>query len=301
MRARRSLLLFILCALLGLNACSGVVKNLTQLAKLQKQLMDKYAEKDVNVLLQNNYLTVSFINSPLNQKDDATRAARADDVAKFVVKNFPPIPQIRSIWIVFVKSETHFIIYRQSKALGVFSFNNRGESLRRTEGTVAPDSNDPLSTDVKFDPRRNETDIGIQRVQLDADPDHGIAMVPYYTAKGDARGPVGSAVAPSSVTLDFASYADRPIFSGDSRLEIICDGQAQFSGKARLLQSQESGSEGSHAQFLTAEIPFADFRRMGEAHKTTVKLDPKQFDLKPEAVAALKRMAGFVAPAGARE
>ncbi|HYX31335.1 MAG TPA: hypothetical protein VE863_22560 [Pyrinomonadaceae bacterium] len=279
------------------------MKNLTQLAKLQKQLIDKYQEKEVNVNLQNNaYLTISFINSPLNQQDDATRAARAEDVAKFVVKNFPPIRQIQQIWIVFLKSESRFIIFHYSQALGAFSFNNRGELLRRPNvPNVAPDSEDPLNPSVKFDPRRNETDIGLERVQLDRDPDHGIAMVPYYTAKGDARGPVRSAAAPSSVTLDFASYAEQPIFSGDSRLEIICDGKTQFAGNARLLQPQESGTAAGHAQFLTVEIPFSDFRRMGEAHKTTVRLNAKQFDLNSDAIAALKRMASFVAPGAASE
>ena len=306
---RRQTALAICLGMACLSACSsGLFKQLSEIAKLRQELMDKYQEKEINVHLQNDaYLTISMVNSPLNEADDAARGARAADVAKFVAKRLPSIQQLKSIWIVFVKSETRFVVFHYSRSLGAFVFNNRGESIRpgepqltTTTNTTTTD-NDPLSPSVKFNQARNETDISLIRIQLAGDTDHGIALVPYYTAQGDARGPGRSATAPRLVTFDFASYADRPIFSADSKLEITCDGARGFSGNAHLLKPQESGSEGSKAQFLMAEIPFDQFVKIGEAHQVQMKLNDQKYDLSPEAIAALKRMAGFVNPVTARK
>ena len=302
LRRPTALAICLLVALVCLSSCSsGLFKQLSEIAKLRQELMTRYQEKDVNVHLQNDvYLTISLINSPLNRQDDAAREARAAEVAQFVVKRLPSIQQIKSIWIVFVKSETRWVVFHYSESLGAFVFNNRGEPIRRNEPLPATTNtttdDDPLSPSIKFNPGRNETDISLTRVQLAGDTNHGIALVPYYTARGDARGPGHLAAPPPSVTFDFASYADRPVFSDDSKLEIICDGVKGFSGKAHLLKPQASGSEGSAAQFLMAEIPFDKFVKIGEAHKVQVKLNDKRYDLSPEAIGALNRMAGFVNP-----
>jgi len=305
LRRRTVLAIYLLVGLACLSSCSsGLFKQLSEMSRLRQELMNKFQEKDINVHLQNDvYLTISLVNSPLNRQDNAAREARAAEVAKFVAKNFPRIQQIKSIWVMFVKSETRLVLFHYSQSVGGFVFNNRGESVRRNEplSTTTAENEDPLSPTVKFNPGRNETDISLTRVQLAGDTNHGIALVPYYTAKGDARGPARLAAPPPSVTFDFASYADRQIFSADGNLEIVCDGVKGFSGKARLLQPQESGSEASPAQFLMAEIPFDQFVRIGEAHKVQVKLNDQKYDLSPEAIAGLKRMAGFVNPATAKK
>ena len=283
----------ILCAACLSNACSnGFVKRLTEAAKLRQDLMDKYQEKEVNVDLQNSvFLSIAFVNSPLNQEDAGKRAARAQEVAKFAVKSFPSIGKVKSIWIMFVSLETHWIVFHSRRSLGHFIFNNRGE-LITNNGMNSSD--DPLSPIVRFNATSNETDISLTRIQLEGDLKQGIALVPYFTAKGDARDLNVKVAAPAFVVFDFASYADRRIFSSDSDLEIVRDGKTDFSGKAHLLSPQNSGSQGNNAQFLTAQIPFVQFAKMGEARSLRVKLNAKQFDVSPDAIAALRRMAAYV-------
>ncbi|HEX7720883.1 MAG TPA: hypothetical protein VF397_01910 [Pyrinomonadaceae bacterium] len=285
----------VLCAACFSQACSnGLVKRLTEAAKLRQDLMDKYQEKEVNVNLQNSvFLTVSFVDSALNQEDAGKRAARAQEAAKFVVKSLPSIGKIKTIWIMFVATERRLIVFHYHRSLNEYAFNNRGEII----ATMALNSSDdPLSPIVRFNPTSNETDISLTRIQLRGDLKQGIALVPYFTAKGDARAPNGKVAAPAFVVFDFASYADRRIFSSDSDLEIVCDGKTDFSGKAHLLSPQNSNSEGNNAQFLTAQIPFAQFAKMGEASSLKLKLDATQFDVGPEAIAALRRMAAYVTP-----
>jgi hypothetical protein len=275
------------------------MKGLGDLHKLQQQLIEKYQEKNVSVRLQNStYLAVTFINSPLNQQESTKREARAAQTAQFVVKNFAAIRELQAIWIIFMSSESRFVFFHSYRSLNAFGFNNRGESLRQTVVTApAAENENPLSPNVRFSTARNETDISLTRVQLNGDLNHGIALVPYYTAKGDARGPGKVAIAPRFGTFDFASYADRPLFSGDSKLEIICDGQIQYSGSAHLLSPKDSGSEGSTAQFLRTEIPFDQFVKIGAARKATIKLNGKPYDLSPEAIVAFRRLGQLVNPA----
>jgi len=294
-RTKTVFITLVLCAACLANACSsGFVKRLTEAAKLRQDLMDKYQEKEVNVNLQSSvFLTISFVDSALNQEDAGKRAVRAQEVAKFVVKNFPSIARIKTIWIMFVATERSWIVFHYHRSLNEYAFNNRGEIIA-TNATNGSD--DPLSPIVRFNPTSNETDISLTRIQLGGDLNHGIALVPYFTARGNARDPNGKVAAPAFVVFDFASYGDRKIFSSDSHLEIVCDGTTEFSGKAHLLSPQNSGSEGNNAQFLTAQIPFAQFAKMGEASNLKVKLDATQFDVSPEAIAALRRMAAHVLP-----
>jgi len=286
----------VLCIACLSSACSsGYVKRMTEVAKLRQDLMDRYEEKEVNVGLQNSvFLSIAFVNSEMNQKDSGKRAARAQEVAKFVVKTFPSIGNIKSIWIMFVASETRWIVFHSRRSLGHFIFNNRGELINTNNGIGSEEN--PLSPIVRFNPTSNETDISLTRVQLEGDLNHGIALVPHFTAAGNGRDPNGKISAPALVGFDFASYADPKLFSSDSSLEIVCDGQTNFSGKAHLLLPGDSRSEGNSAQFLTAQIPFAQFAKMGESRSVKVKLNARQFDLSPEAIAALRRMAAYVTP-----
>src|SRR5256885_7229496 len=121
----------VLCAFCFSQACSnGLVKRLTEAAKLRQDLMDKYQEKEVNVDLQNSvFLSIAFVNSQMNQEDAGKRAARAQEVAKFVVKTFPSIGKIKSIWITFMASETRWIVFHSRSSLGQFIYNNRGELI----------------------------------------------------------------------------------------------------------------------------------------------------------------------------
>src|SRR5205823_14109979 len=106
MRSNLCLIALVLWGIVCLSSCSnGFVKNFAEAGKLQQQLRDKYPEKEINVSLRNSgYLTISFVDSPLNHQDSARRAARAEEVARFVVKNFPSIGKIHIISIFFLES-----------------------------------------------------------------------------------------------------------------------------------------------------------------------------------------------------
>jgi hypothetical protein len=286
---RSAVILLALCSCLLAFACSsGSLKSLADMARLRQLLIEKYHEQDINVKLQNSrFLFIAFVNSPLNKKDQADRARRAQEAARFAASNYPAIKGIENIWVSFVESESHFIIYHYSRSLGVFGFDRYGVALNS-----GGSDEDPRRPVVRFSAARNETDVSITRLQLEGDLNHGIALVPHFTFKGNVHD--ANRVAPDWVVFDFASYADRKVFPASARLDIRCDQIVVFSGTARLLLPQDSGSDGNTAQFLTAQIPFAQFSKIGKASQVRINLGSRDFDLSSEDVGSLHAMSAYI-------
>lgn len=277
-------------ALLAAACSSGIVKSLGDMARLRQQLIDKYHEQDVGVTLMNSrFLNIQFINSPLNQQAPAARAKRAQETAKFVAANYPAIRSLESIWVSFAEYHTRLIIFHYGSTIEAFAFDKTG-SMINMEGNKEADDRTPVA---RFNAARNETDVSITRLQLEGDLNHGIAMVPHFTVTGNVHDSNSKLGVPSLVVVDFASYADRKIFSENAQLEIRCDGVTDFSGNALLLTPQDSGSEGSTAQFLEAQIPIQQFSKMGRSRDVKIKLGSKSFTLAPEDIDALRAMNAY--------
>jgi hypothetical protein len=262
------------------------VKSLRDLNQLRQQLIDRYHEQDISANQNSRFLFITFVNSPLNQKNQIDRARRAQDTATFTALNYPAIKGIESIEISFVASESRFFVYRYTRNLGSFLFDRNG---------VAEDSRgfkeDLRRPVLRFNSVRNETDVSITRLQLEGDTTQGIALVPHFSFKGNVNDANRSA--PDSVVFDFASYAARKLFPGDASLDIRCDEIVVFSGNAHLLLP-DSASQGSTAQFLTAQIPVAQFSMIGKAHQVNLKLGNKNFALSPEDIDALRALISYL-------
>src|SRR6267154_497476 len=204
------------------SACSnGLIKSLAGLNALRQRLIEKYHD-DVGVNLQNSrFLSIVFTNSPLNQQDSAKRAQRASETAKFVSLNYQGIKEIDQVWVYFVASETRYIVVHYSSTIDAFSFDKNGAAMTFARNTeVVPSAEDLRTPVARFNSSRNETDVSITRIQLDGDMNRGIALVPHFTVPGDARKSDTPTPAPESVVFDFASYADKPVFSDNAKLEI---------------------------------------------------------------------------------
>lgn len=295
-RCQKAAISLALVSVLITSACSnGLIKSYTGLNALRQQLIEKYHE-EVGVNLQNSrFLSIVFTNSPLNQQDSAKRAQRAAETARFVALNYPGIKEIERIWIHFVAAETRYVVVHFSTTIDAFGFDKNGAAMTFASNTEVVPSHEDLRTPVaRFNPSRNETDVSITRIQLDGDMNHGIALVPHFTVPGDARRSDTATTAPESVVFDFASYADKPFFSDNAKLEIYCDDRPALNGIARLMSGKPSGNDQSVGQFLSVQISFKLFKRMGESRNVRIVLGPKRFDLLPDDIAALGAMSAYV-------
>jgi hypothetical protein len=282
--------LALVSALLTASCSSGLVKSYADQNALRQRLIEKYHD-DVAVNLQNSrLLRIVFTNSPLNQQDSGKRAQRARETARFVTLNYQGIKDIDSIWIYFVRSEARLIVFHRYWTVDAFGFDKNGSAVKYESRT----EEDPRAPVARFNSSRNETDVSITRIQLDGDINHGIALVPYFTVSGDARQSGNPIIAPESVVLDFASYADKPVFSDNAKLEIYCDDRLALSGTAGLISGKPSDKNEGEGQFLSTQISFKLFKRMAESRNVKIVLGPKGFELLPEDIRALAAMSAYV-------
>jgi len=290
--------------LVGVLVSSGcgtkLAKSFASMNALRDGLIRKYHDEVVLKVQNSNYLLITFVNSPLNHDSSAKRGQRAQETARFAISNYQDMPSIRGIWISFVESETRFIVFTYSRGIESYGFDRNGTALIkrpvdsfRTSETIGS-SDDPRAPVVRFSESTNQTDISITRIQLEGDMVHGIALVPHFVVSGDARQRAAPVTPPENVQLDFASYADQPVFSGDANLEIFCDDRPAAKGVAQLLPSAAGGTEKEIAQFLGTRMSFGIFRRMASAKKVTIVLGTKRYELSEADINALSEMAGYV-------
>jgi hypothetical protein len=302
-RKRISVVAAISCGLL-VSACAPL-KSLTGLNALRQQLIRKYHD-EVSVNLQNSrYLSVVFVNSSLNKQEPLRRVERAQDAARFVALNFEGIKTVDEVWISFMDSETRAILFHYNRVIDSFGFDRNGASLDSVtirdnapvydESKKETDARAPL---CHYLTTNNETDISVTRIQLEGSVNQGIALVPHFKVTGNAC-VLGTATAPPEyVALDFASYSNKPLFEGSPALEIYCDDRLALKGNAQLIPTSESGIEESIGQYLSARVSFKLLRRMARSNHVRIVLASKQFQLLPDDINALARIAAYVPDTG---
>jgi hypothetical protein len=289
-RALKAFLL--LGSLLLLTCCSqGLFKSLTEINQLQQQLVNQFHEKRINVNLYNSdSLTVTFINSPLNQGDRTERMKRAQETALFVTRNYPPARQLQSIAVSFAVQEKRYLIVNYFASIDWFPFDRNGALIPDVEPGEPEDLRRAV---VRYSKQRNESEVELTRVQLDGDVDLGLglALVPHFTVPGDAQAANHTPHLPKWVGLEFASYCKEKRYSSDSPLKIKADGKVIYTGTARLMSS--SMNNGSASEFLSQRISYQQFREMARAGEVTIILGAKEYPLTSDQLAGLRDMAKY--------
>ena len=272
------------------SGCAQVAKSLVELSRLQQVIIKEYGEKDVNVnLLNSTSLSITFINSPLNEKGPEERAKRAEQTAAFVIQHYPSIDQISAIWVGFVKSETHFIVVHYSQSLDFFGFDKEGRPLSGPEERQPTGSSEnSIQPIAKYSPNLNQTDVIITRLQLEGDLNYGLAVEPHFTVPGDATGFRRSSSYPQSVSFDFASYSPISMFPGELKITALADGNAVFETSAQF--STSKSPDGKFSEFLLLQVPYPAFRRMAAGKKLRLRMGDREYEFTGEQVAALREM-----------
>ena len=289
-------------ALTGLSAIgcsSGIVTTWTNEAKLRQQLIDKYHDPDVSIETSGAYLTITFVNSPLNQKDRMLRWQRARETAAFAVAHYPRIG-INNYWVGFIEYERRLILFYFSKHLDGYIFDRDGNPANTTNNTYNPPDSEPPKPEeqgiasAKYNDRRNETDVSVSYIQLEGDLNNGIAMTPHFTVQGNVNDRSQNVRPPAMVSAEFASYANKPLFTGNAKLEIDGDQGPIYAGVAQLMQPEASGTvDSSTAQFLTAQIPYTKFVQVVNSGQVVIRLNNRRFGLSQDQIASLESMTGY--------
>jgi hypothetical protein len=268
------------------DAVREVSKGIGELMTVRNELVKKYGEDVfVNVYASGGRktLSVTFINSVLNDKSQAERSKRAQEAAQVVKTHYTNVKDLDVIWVGFVRQTTRFIVFHTTQGLDYFGFDKNGAPLQ------PPPYNQPAGVELDatagYLSESDETDISASGIQLEGQPGGlGITVLPYFRVRGDAR--EEPAAPPKTVTFNFASYSEKPRFTEPVRIAFISDGTTVFQTKEDL--------HGKDAQFCDVNVPYTAFRKMVAGSGLIIKLDDKPYSLTPRQLAALQQMDAYV-------
>jgi hypothetical protein len=106
--------------------CSGMVGDFKLMGKLQDTLSKKYGEININIT-NNQYLTVSLINSKYNSSDSKEKQEIAYEIGKIIMSKLSNDSQIKFGRVSFVENN-NYVIVNSSKSV---VFDMRLDSLSK--------------------------------------------------------------------------------------------------------------------------------------------------------------------------
>jgi hypothetical protein len=290
----QSLIAALLLGCLLAAGCTQLAKSLVEISRLQAEIVKEFGEKDVNVNLNNSrMLTVTFVNSRLNNKGPEERARRAAQTATFVNRHYPAIDNLDEIWVGFVRMETHFIFVHNSQSLAFFGFDKNARPLATPEEwPPASNSDNSVRPTAIYTPQLDQTDVRITRLQLEGDLNYGLAVSPHFMVPGDATGIRKSSSLPRSVTFDFASYSEKSMFPGEPKITFLADGKIVFETAAQF--STSKSLEGKFSEFLLLQVPYPAFRGMTAGKTLMLRIGDREYRITDRQLEALREMTKYV-------
>jgi len=145
-----------LALLLCFAGCgTAVVQSLREVAKLRAQLIEEFHENDIQVSIGNStQLTVTFVNSELNQSGPEARARRAKDTALFIKSHYPNVQRLERIWILFATYETRYIVVHYSRSVDMFVFDRNAARIEMGYGSPPSESHADDEARATYKPAR---------------------------------------------------------------------------------------------------------------------------------------------------
>jgi hypothetical protein len=288
MPPRRIILASVLISSLLATACfKQVAKGLGEVQSLHAELTKKFGDEvyvNVNQSGKALILTVSFINSPLNDKTQEERFKRAEEAALFIKTRYARINNVAAIWVGFVRRKTRLLVFHYTEGLTFYPFDKNGAWIRPPEPD-APSSGVKLEVVANYLPASNESNVFAYGIQLEGEPGKdGVTVLPNFKTKGDAN--VQKGPPPKTVEFDFASYSGKPRFAETVPITFTADEEVVLKTKGTF--------HGNDAQFCYLPVPYPAFRKMIDAKTLTIKVGAKEYTLTPFQFRALQKMDDYV-------
>ena len=120
----KALLSALIClASLSISCSRESIKLYRDLIPLRAALIRQYGEQNVNLLVHNtDTLDILFINSSFNGLERPEKELKAQEIARFVKRNYASIDHISTIRVAFVIHQSYFIFFQYNNAQDTFIF-----------------------------------------------------------------------------------------------------------------------------------------------------------------------------------
>ncbi|MGH9874119.1 MAG: hypothetical protein ACRD9S_16835 [Pyrinomonadaceae bacterium] len=282
---------FLIPALLVCSFGCGkdLFNSLTELAQLRNALIKEFHEQNIDVTIQNSTnLAVTFVNSPLNAYPDEL-PMRAQETAFFIKRHYVGIDRLESILVRFLKNETRNYVITYTEEIDSFMFGKDAVLIGAPPEYNPRAFKGPGDVNVNYNATRNESEVGIMRLQLEGNTEKGVVLSPHFKVRGDASIAGHTIGIPSAVIFDFASFAPEKVFKEDPVLKLVADGIAIYNDKAHNLNATTTGGN----EFLVQAIPLAQFLKVADAKTVVLTLGNREYLLSEEQLEALRDMATY--------
>ena len=284
---RRTLIAVILISALLTAGCGELVTTLSELRTVQNVLAKKFGE-EVSVNVSQNQggtmLMVWFVNSKLNDQTPDAREKRSEEAAQVVKASYSRIQHVRELWIGFLRQSSRFVVFHHTQIVAMHGFDKNAQRLPgRNEDRAQPPTD--IHVTPTYSESSDETDISVSGIQLEGQPGGlGVTVLPFFKLKGSVES--GKKRAPKTVSLNFASYAEKPRFEQVTPISFITDGK-------EVLKT-EGTFTGKDAQFCYLTIPYKAFRQIVSGKDLVIKLGDKKYSLTPSQLGAMHAMTEYV-------
>lgn len=274
----------------GCSTAKDVGKTLGALAKARAELIKKFGEEDVN-LRANTFdnrtsLSVTFVNSPLNQKTAEERAKRAQETAEIVRQHYPSIKNVSEIRVAFMRVTTRLAILHWSEMLDMYGFDNEARALR--DGSVAP--LDPSQPVVRYLASQNKTDISSNAIQLEGTAEKGVTLVSHFSVAGNVNKITPKP--PDEVALDFAAFSEKPKFPNVTKIVFLADNKVAYSTEGQFSTSKLA--DGMYSEFLYLKVPTAAFLEITSGRAVKIRLNEYEYMLTENQILQIQRMSDYI-------
>jgi hypothetical protein len=272
----RTISILILSFSLLWQACAtNIGKTLGRLAAVRADITKKFGDEvyvHESTFEKSTAVFINFINSPLNDKTDELRAARAQETAQIVKAHYPSTYEIDFISVGFIRERTRFLVINYREGVASFQFDRNAKPILMP----GSDSGEPsgLNPTARYSPTQNKTDVSVS-LQLDRGPGSGVTLVPHFSVLGDAN--QQPSTPPKEAMFDVASYSATRKFPQDTKLIILVDGEKIVEKDVSF--SSSKAADGQTAEFLYVTFPYEAFPKIGKGNEVTIEIAPYKYTL----------------------
>jgi hypothetical protein len=132
---RNALLIQVLICLLadGCRQVKDMGKTLGSLGEVRSEIINKFGEDNVDLRINSvtghSTISITFINSHLNEKTSKDRDRRAQQTVEIVKSRFPQINSVDEIYVLFSRVTTSLVIFRSAIIIDYFAFDKDGKPV----------------------------------------------------------------------------------------------------------------------------------------------------------------------------
>ena len=274
----------------GCSTAKNIGKTLGDLVKVRDELIKKFGEEGVDLRLntfQNRTsISVSYINSPLNQKTTEERAKRAQETAEIVKQHYPSIKNVSEIWVGFMNVTTRLAVFHWSEVLDTHGFDNEARALRPPGSAPL----DPTRPEVHYSASQNKTDISSNGIQLEGTVGKGVTFVPHFSVAGDVNKITPKP--PAEVLVDFAAFSEKPKFPNVTKIVFLSDNKVAYQTEGQFSTSKLADE--TYSEFLYLKIPTAAFLKITSGSTVKIRLNEHEYTLTENQVLQIQRLSDYL-------